>query len=282
MDTAPFFTPVWRPRAVVAFALAGLLTAVGGGPTAAQFVTSTEPAVAVTGFGEATAPAETAAVQVLVREAFDESQYGDMGMIEVDSAMAATPVPEAVVTEERLAPLGEAAVAAGADQDAIDVFLNPIAPDSFNSRGGVARIDFTVAAPTVEQLSSMATAMSDAATADGLAIEAFAVEYRVADCGPLAEEASRTAVAKAAERAAVMADLLSVETGEVVAASDFSGIYGPTPTSGNCASREGTFFSSGYGGLETTFEEFDRSAPAEVSTAAQISVSYAIVAESAP
>ncbi len=118
-----------------------------------QFGLTAGAGVSVTGSGEASVPAETATVQILLvrGEVFDAMMGEPPEMTEPESS--ATPEPSmvgsdaaggmpAALTAEELAPFVEAvAQVAGVAPDAIEVTLSPLTTDFFSSDSGDARLE---------------------------------------------------------------------------------------------------------------------------------------------
>jgi hypothetical protein len=195
-------------------------------------VTTAKPSVTVYGAGEATVPAATATVQIIIGHGsqfgFSEGASGGSGF-ESSSISATSGPPEAErvpqatpetraagtegavstregrggrkrrdapepITSERLAPVVAAvATSAGIAPDAVAISFSPLATEPFGERPESARLDFDVAAPTPEALNNAIIAASDAAAANGLVVEVAGVLYRPADCAVVEEEAAMAA-----------------------------------------------------------------------------------------
>jgi uncharacterized protein YggE len=257
----------------------------------------------VTGGGEVTVPAETAAVQILLGT--DPAGFSVSGFEERDRAggsesavsvggqsaprerrggrdetaggiaNAATPVADAgALSEERLGPVVAALETAGVDPDSVETTFSPLATEPYGRRSGSARLAVVVAEPTSEELAALARSVSDAASSEGLVVEMYAVAYRVADCAALEERALEAAVDDARERAERLAAALGVGIGDPVGAFDF----GPQDRGedGACTNRSGFSYGSDFGGLGVTLPPFDAAAPAEVSVVSSLTVSYAV------
>jgi uncharacterized protein YggE len=233
--------------------------------------------ITVAGYGEATAPAEAAQVQLLLASA-DAFSGGPVARIRPGES----PSDEA---REAAQPVIEALVAAGQSADGITVVVSPLAPNPFGGYGpagpGTARLDFTVDQPTAEGMAELLETASVAAQDGGLFVSSAAVRYDVASCDALQEQARRAALSDAGDRARIQADALGVSLGDVVASEDGLGspqvdIYGTALPATNCQpSSAPTSFA---GGLSVDFAFYDPAAPAEVEVEAWLTVTYAIAA----
>lgn len=231
--------------------------------------------VTVVGYGEATAPAETASIQLLITRG---EFFG-----------GPPPAPRPGVTpgeEERelLVPIVEAITAEGVAQGDIGVVVSPV-PEVFGYGPGgpaVGRIDLAIAQPTDEGLTSFLAAVSFAAADQRLTLGQVGVLYEAADCAALEREAREAAIADARQRAEVQAELLGVQIGPVTASADmpvassaldyFSGL--PVP-SNSCAPPTAAGAPAAPG-LRVTLPSLDPAAEPEVEVYAQVSLTFAI------
>ncbi|MGH2618035.1 MAG: SIMPL domain-containing protein [Thermomicrobiales bacterium] len=321
----------WRTRArwmttraaaatATALSLSLLVTAIPGSPAVApvraQFASAPMPGVTIYGSGEASAPAETATVQLLIGQGgrqFGFSQDGSGGSSfesggEVVSTVELVPVatPEASadgvavesaesegrrgrrgrpepqpITAERLAPvIAAVATSAGIEPSAVTVNLSPLATEPFGGRQRSARLDFDVAQPTPAGLTDLIAAASDAAAGNGMVIEVAGVLHNPADCAAIEDEAATAAIEDANAQADRLAGLLGITLGDVIGVNSdpfFVGFLGPGQELAGCTGQQSAFYDSSYGGLGTTVPVFDPSAPAEVEVYAVLVVSYEIV-----
>jgi hypothetical protein len=259
----------------------------------------------VTGFGQASAPAETATIQILVGDpnAAGFAIATDIGAapVQVDpvpptapanteqgattvvegsvSSEDMAPLPPQTVeplTEADLAPIIQALTTSGVPAEQIQTTLPPAMAGPFIDplTAGAARIDVTLSSPTVDGISALLTAVSNAAIANNLGIFAVGVGYDVADCQTLREQAQRAAIDNAAAQAQSLASLLGVTLGEIVFASEFS--YSPTAsTTGACAATTDPSRSA-VGGPQIILPPFDPSQPAEAEVYSTLYLVYAI------
>jgi hypothetical protein len=250
-----------------------------------QFGLTAGTGVSVTGSGEASVPAESATVQILLvrGEVFDAMLGEPPEMTELvpgatpESSMVgsdATGGMPAALTAEELAPFVEAvAQAAGVAPDAIEVTLSPLTTDFFSSDSGDARLELKLDQPTGVGVSRLMAAAAAAATANNLMISSGGVLYEVADCGAVEEAAQQAALDDAHKRAERLAKLLGVTLGEVVGASTADYF---TPGVEGCLGQSFSYVTSGYGGLSLTVPNFDASQPAEVEVYSSLIVTYEI------
>lgn len=268
--------------------LVGMFPVAASAAPLAQVGLTSTPGVTVNGAGEASVPAETATIQLLIAhgDLFDDAMGGSMVMIEpvpeatplagaTDSQAAMGDIP-AGVTVEQLAPIIEAvAQAAGVTPEDVHVTLSPLPSEIFFGQSGVARLDLEVERPHAEVVDRLMVAATEAAAAHGLMIMSGGVFYQVADCGPVEEAAQQAALADARKRAERLAGLLGATLGEVVTAS--SGDYSIPGVEEACLGQNIPYLDSGYGGLSLTVPPYNPSLPAEVEVYSNLTVSYEIV-----
>ena len=239
--------------------------------------TATPTGITVTGYGEASAPAETATLQILVTRG---DYYG---------GPPPQPRPGDVpgAEEQRLAaPIAQALIAKGIPESAVDVVVSPVLGSSAYGPGGpaVARIDVALEKPDLATVTDLVSAASVAAASESLVLGQIGAGYDVEDCAALERSARETAIADARARAAVQADLLKVNLGELIASSD---VPSPTATTLNyfgvavplngCAPAAPSVALNGPG-LTITVASFDPAADPEVEVYSQINLTFAIVA----
>lgn len=275
-----------RWRSIVAGVSLVWAVAMVAAPTVAarQPIPSGEPALTVSGSGEAVAPADRAEVQLLIsREPAEfsrtsmESQGGSSGSSSTSGVLRAvsegTPVGgDDGLNEATLAPILDALAEKGIARDEVELQLSPLAVEPFGSRAGSARFDFEVERPDPDAIGALIQAASDAAAGTGFVVEVAGVRYEVTDCAPLEEEAQREALANAQAAAVRLAGLLDVELGEVVAANSYRS-SGPDDEA--CGDRGGSYYDSGFGGLGVELPPFEPARPAEVTYQTELTVSYA-------
>lgn len=266
-------------RLTVLSPVAGLLLSlfVLASPLAsAQGPAVTLPGIIVLGMGQASVPAETATI-VLMLGSGDYS-YEDPMMME--GQPAATPASS---LGEMAAPVIAALVDAGVPEADIQLISNPFTGD-YGPYGGPTMVTlvFTLQDPDAERISTILMAGIDAATDEGMYVNMTGALYGVADCAPIEREARAAAIADAREQATVQAELLDVSLGDVVASRDdvygaatYSGIYGGMMQNTTCTLR---------GGLDSTSilysaPAFDPGIEPTVSVSASIELTFEITPE---
>ena len=312
--------PWWLAVTTAALIVAFVLEVTLGLPAAAQVRTqgtaTAGPNVTVYGAGEATVPAETATVQILIGQGGRQFGFSRDGSREggyesaSSSSSAVPPEPERVplatpeasaagmevavsprqvrgdrhrrseqkpITAERLAPVvADIATSAGIEPDAVATIFSPLATEPHGQRPVSARLDFDVLAPTPVGLNGVMTAASDAAAASGLVVEAAGVLYRPTDCAVVEAEATMAAIADARDQAHRLAPLLEVPLGGVVAASS-DPFFASGLEGEGCTGQQSSFYDSALGGLGLTVPIFDPSLPAEIEVHTTIQLSFEIL-----
>jgi hypothetical protein len=266
-------------RVALLVAVFGVLSSIPQSAVA-QTATGLEPGIVAVGFGQATAPAETAKLQFLLGSS---TMFGG-GMVYVEEEPVtgeATPGPgamppgamggQASVTEEQLAPIVSALVAAGATEADITVTV-PVISDSFGPGGpNMGEILVQVDRPQGELLQTLVDSVFDSASGVGLVVLTAGAMYEPADCAALVQQAREEAIADARVRAEGLAKGLAVSLGDLVQASEtpYFGIPGGT----SCA-PEGMDSSYGpYG--PGTYPSFDPR-QTDASTSIQVVLTFAI------
>ncbi len=258
-----------RPLAAVAL----LLAAVAGltpAPALAQDATAPSRGITTIGYGEASAPAESATLQMLITR----EDYGPPR----PPRPSATPGAEerALVT-----PIVDALVDAGLPEDQIGILISPVVGEYYGPGGlGITRLDITVDEPTQERILELINAAVPVAAQQAVLIGQVGVGYDVADCSALERQAREAAFDNARERAEIQADLLGVALGDPVASNDLppseatatvyfdrllsaeTGCSPPAPTISQ--------------GVAVNLPPFDPSGEAEVEVFAQVAVTFAI------
>ena len=243
----------------------GLLIPVG---TLAQSTGTQESTIAVQGYGTATAPADSAIVQMVVG----------------DSAYGAPPQPPAPGStpgaQERQAvePVVRALVDQGIAEGDITVLVGPNVQE-YMSFGGpaTAAIRFTVEAPTAEGMQQLIDAATSGAAEERMVVGRVTAVFKVDDCAALEREARELAIADAEVRANEQAELLGVTRGDLVASRDvpmgLESLYSlASPASiSSCspAADVSTLLSGAYGP-----STLDPTAEPEVRLQAQVELTY--------
>jgi uncharacterized protein YggE len=252
-----------------------LVTAVGvpAGSTAQTEQAAQAPAQGITtiGYGKSSAPAETAEIQMVVTQ----EEFGPPRAPDPD----ATPGAQ---EREAVGPMVEGLQAAGVAEEDISVVVGAVIGGFYGPGGpGVARVDVQVDAPTQERVTELIDAGTVGAAEENLVISLIGVGYGVADCAPLERQARELAFADAGTRAELQAELMGVQLGEPVAASDlpvnyagaFDAYYGPlAPTQVSCSPPAPV----PTGGSPVSVPPFDPTDAAEVNVYAQVAVTFTI------
>lgn len=262
---------------VAALAAFGALAPVAAIAQTATPIPVTGSGVSVIGYGEASAPAEMATLQLLVTRG---DYYGGPPI---------QPRPGDIPGEEEkreVAPIVQALVAKGVAESAITLVVSPVLGSSSYGPGGpaVARIDVAVENPDLAGLTDLVRTASIAAAEESLVLGQVGAEYDVADCAAIDRAAREAAIIDARARAEVQADLLGVTLGDVTASSDVppsTGLalnyFGFPVSMNNCTPPAPSVVVAGPG-LGVTVATFDPTAEVEVEVYAQINLTFAIAA----
>lgn len=223
--------------------------------------------ISVVGYGQASAPADSATLQMVIGDAFfggpTPAQPGE------------TPGAKERVA---IAPVLASLVNAGLAEDDIEVLVGPYIGDVYGFGGpGIAVLTIELSDAEVQRLVEVVDAASAGAAEARLMVIGVSVSYGVDDCAALEREAREQAIADARERADLQADLLDVTVGGLEGSRDLPAqedlafsIYGPVHSSSACAPMRLTDAAFGpYGGAG-----FDPTAEAEVTVYAQVELTF--------
>jgi len=226
--------------------------------------------ITVVGYGEASAPAETAELQILVSE--------------VNFGGPVAPRPDAVPGEaerESVGPLVEALVGAGIAEDDISVVVSPVLNQFFGPGGpGIARVDVVVDEPTRERIDELLSLAVVGAAEENLLVGQVGAGYGVADCAALDREAREAAFADAEDRADLQAEVMGLTRGDAIGSSDvpagiasFDPYFDLTSSSQRaCAPATPELVI----GASVSLPSYDPTGDPEVSVYAQVAVTFAI------
>ena len=236
-----------------------------------QAVQAPTQGITTIGYGKSSAPAESAEIQMVV----SQEEFGP----------PRAPDPEATPgAEEREAvgPMVEGLQAAGVAEEDIEVVVGTVIGGFYGPGGpGVARVDVAVETPTQERIAELINAATVGAAEENLVLSLIGVGYSVTDCAPLERGARETALNDARTRAELQAELMGVQLGEAVAASDLpldfpaalDAYYGAlTPTQLACSPPAPAPTS----GSPVSVPPFDPTDEAEVNVYAQVAVTFTI------
>jgi uncharacterized protein YggE len=242
----------------------------------------TPQGLTVIGYGQASAKADSATLQLLIAD--PNAQIHQAVEIRPNGEMA-TPAPTPEVDRRaQLTPIVDAIKDQGIKDEAIAVQLSPTPNERVNGPYGVlvGRIDLAVSKPTLDKLNKLFDAVQQAAAREQLALGQIGASYSVKDCQPLNQNARKAAIEDARANAKTQADLLGIQTGPITASADLvSGspltlLYG-LPVSGGCTPPTPPL---NYGdlGLDVSLPTFNPAAEPTVTVYAQISLTFAIAA----
>lgn len=198
---------------------------------AAQTAPPSLPGITVLGSGRASAPAETATVVLMLGPAY----YYEPKPVEPG---APSMTPE-MTTEEAIAPVIDALIAAGVPEEDIRLLSNPYSGE-YSPEGTMrsATIAFDLDAPTADGISTILDAAIPVAVEQGYFVNMVGTRYGVADCAPLERQARQSAIDDARAKAELQAELIGVGLGDVVASQDElygSPMYGGEMPTASCA-----------------------------------------------
>ena len=176
----------------------------------AQGTSDSPSGLTVTGYGQASAPAETATLQII------------MGAPNFAPPQAPRPGSTPGAEErEAVAPVVRSLVDAGIPEDEITVIVGPFIGEMSTMFGpATAVIQFDVTDPTIETITQLVNAAGAGGAEEQLLVSQIVVAYDVADCAALEREAREHAIADAREQADIEAELLDVTAGELLAFRD--------------------------------------------------------------
>lgn len=243
----------------------------------AQDVTVPDSSVTVIGYGEASAPAESAIIQLSI----SEGNYGGPPIAEPGATPGAR-------DREAVSGVVSALVDAGINETDIQVYVGSYIQNIGVSFGPPrAIVQFPLDAPDNARIAELVDAAAVAAADESLLIGQVGAQFEVEDCASLFSQAREAAIADARERADVQAELLGVTIGDVTGSVDLpsSGeqqyiYYGPFGGGSYCLPGA----SGGEDPSLYAIPPYDPSQEPEVSAYAQVQLSFAIeeVGEATP
>lgn len=251
-----------------AFIVAVVLSVLFASSAAAQ---GPSTGIQATGTGSASAPAQTAHLQILLGSS---ASFG-MGPMEMAPGTPSIELPPAgpmgpvSLSEEQLGAVIDVIEGAGIGEEAIEVTI-PVYNGFFGPGGPeTAEIRATVDQPQGADLVNLVAAIHAAAPESGLTVLYVGARYETADCAALMQQAREAAIADANLRAEGLAQGLGVTLGELVQASELP-YFGPTGTD-SCApaGTAGGFGPYGPG----TDSAFDPNAT-EATVTVQVTLTY--------
>ena len=233
------------------------------------------PGLVAVGYGQASAPAETAQVQLVVSLGGDES----FGNVSFAPTAGATP---GAAERQAAAPVVDAIVATGVPAEAVQVVTSAAFGSEFFGPGTPTfRIDVTLQTPSLEAIARLVDAAGQTARANGLLLLQVGAGYAVADCAQLRSAAWQAAVADARSRATAQAELLEVELGDLLVSQETAagapGLLGIETPPGACSpvQQQAAFFNAGT--ITITVPPFDPTAEPVSTAYSQVSLAFEIV-----
>jgi hypothetical protein len=314
---APRWLAVATGALILALVLEVALGVSAAAPVRAQVIATATPSVTVHGTGEATVPAETATVQILIGQGgrqfgFSQDASGG-GSFEATGSISASGGPPEPVRVPQATPETSAADTEGA--------VSPReSRGGRNRRSGPEPITAERLAPVVAAVATSAGIAPDAVAINfsPLATEPFGerpesarLDFDVAAPTPEALDSAIIAASDAAAANGLVVEVAGVlyrptdcaaveEEAAMAAIADardqaerlaallgvtLGGVVGASsdpyfasvPEGEGCSGQQSIFYDSGYGGLGLTVPIFDPSLPAEVAVSAVINVSFEIL-----
>lgn len=260
---------------VMILALFGSL--VGAAPAIAQGEPGVRAGITTTGYGEASAAAESVSMEFVIVD--EQAFYGGPPQ---QAPVEATP---GAMARETVAPIVDALEASGA-VESVEVVVPMVS--LLYAQAPLARIDVTVANPDLAGMTSVVTEVSRAAAGERLLVGYVGARFETSDCATLERGAREAALAEAQTRAGIQAELLGVGLGDVVASVDVdattgvANLYGAQPTSASNCDPMGSATSGGDFGSGGSLPRFDpTSNSGEVEVYRQVQVTFAIAASEA-
>lgn len=266
----------------VALIVAALVPGSGGGifSHADDQSDTNQPRIVVNGYGQASAPADSASIQLLVQNM--SGGYGGSGRD------YGTPGPGIAGSVQVAAavPIVDALVSAGVARDDIDVVASP----SFSSGAcyaqncqGPFRIDITVDQPSLDRVTKVINQAAQAANDNELRVTDVGASYTMADCSTLERQARQTAIQDAQKEAAQQAQLLHVRLNTMVEVSDASDDAGTSSSSSCSGPVNATTSGSSSQSRSTnamTVPDFDPKTPTNAVAEVTVKLTYSILSGS--
>ncbi|MFL5758251.1 MAG: SIMPL domain-containing protein [Thermomicrobiales bacterium] len=196
--------------AVIGVVLMGPLAASAQGGGDGPGVVQAGPAQGITarGNGEASAPADSAIMQFIVRS----TQSG-----QVKDPTQAIGQEGVAVTSETMGLLVDAAKSKGIDDKSIDTVIVPSDAFSTPFGPGVGVLVVQLDKAEIKHRMKIADAVTKVAKDNGLTFDQIGVAYLVDDCLGLDQAAITDAAKDAHDQAAMMAEVMSLTLGDLIA-----------------------------------------------------------------
>lgn len=257
-------------RSIVLVLVASLAASIS--PVAAQSSSPPPDGITVIGYGQASGPADTATLELIVSS------------MDFSMPMSMMPQPGATpgaAEREQVAPLVDALIASGLGEEDIEVIVPPYLGNVFAPMGGptVALIQVSVQDPSTDRITQIIDMASSVANEQQLMVGAVNVTFTVEDCTDLKTEAREAAFDDAVVNAGIQGGVTGVSPGDVLASRDapYSAGYSPfggISADGSCT----TVFRSDVGGPAGP-ETFAPGDPTDVIVYATTEVTFEISAD---
>lgn len=225
----------FRSRLVLAATVLGVVLGIPS-IVMAQPTGGADAGLVVTGFGEASAPANSVVVALTV-----SSELMMMGPV--------PSLPAGQTADDLVGPIVDALVEEDVDAATISVISGPDVMGAMSVFGpALAVIRFELSDPTADSLAATIDAATAAATDNRLHIGGMTKRFQSDQCDALQREAREAAIADGREQAAIMAELTGVSAGELTGVRDIpigiesAPVYGVPISSSGCLPFEASLF----------------------------------------
>lgn len=222
-------------------------------------------ALMIVGKGQATAPADTARVELK----FSDEKPNSSPVPSESTPSYARRIARSLA-RENVKPIVDALIAIGVPSEAIEVKVGDRSSQSFPySSEAPASIIIKIEKPTTTRVQKIVTTASEAASKSGkLFVEGVSVAYRVTDCQHLESIAYQAAMKDAQNRAKALATAMGAELGKVASVAEpFYSVFLPS------CNAQSNFPSLPFG---STTPSYNPAAPAEVQVNKDIFVTYPV------
>ncbi len=221
------------------------------------------------GYGKASAPAETALLQMLI----SREDYAPLRAPDPDATPGAAEL-------ESVGPVVSSLNDVQVPSEDIEVVVGSVINTYYAPAGrGIAMVEVRIDAPTHERITELIDAATVGAARRGLMVGMIGVGYGVSDCTALEIQAREAALANAWTQGEMQAELMGLALGDPIAATDlpspsslansmYYGLYSPTNSA--CLPALPAVAS----GSPITTALYDPTTAVEVSAFAQVSVTF--------
>jgi uncharacterized protein YggE len=202
-------------RSVIAVLFGSLI--IGVPALAAQSVPAPPDGITVTGYGQASAPADSSTIQITIAS----EMYGPPMAPEPGATPGAAEM-------ESAQPVVDALVEAGVPEADIEVVVPPFLGNAFGTPFGPATALITISATNLgaEEIRAIISAATIGAADAGVMVGGINTMHTLNDCSQLMQDARQSAYEDAERKAGIQADIIGVSLGDVVASRDNQ--FGPS------------------------------------------------------